>query len=107
FPCGGEVHCLGEVWSSALWSTRAQLGGTAADRLVLQSQLSLPFNATFQQGSRALLVADAALYAGAHTTFLRDLLTSRGLLDVEHLDDTPADAVPITIPARITGRLDS
>ena len=105
-PCSAEIHCLGEAWSGALWDIRGALGGPDTDRLVIQSHFSLPFNATFQDGSRALLAADQALYGGVHEVFLRNLLSSRGLLDLERLDDVPAEAVPIGVPARTAGQLD-
>ena len=106
-PCAGEIHCLGEVWSGALWDIRASLGGPDADRLVIQSQFSLTPSASFQDGSRALLLADRALYGGAHEAFLRSLLSDRGLVDLERLDDTPADAVGLSVPGSATGQLDA
>ncbi|MBA2256508.1 MAG: M36 family metallopeptidase [Thermoleophilaceae bacterium] len=85
-PCFGEVHCAGEAWSAALWDIRSQLGGAVADRLVIQSHFSLTATADFHEGSAALLGADGALNGGAHQAFLRNLLSSRGLLDLERLD---------------------
>ncbi len=104
FP-GPEIHCEGEVWSGALWTIRNAIGGTTADRLVIQSHFSLTATASFDQASRALLSADAALYAGSHSGTLKAVLGARGLLDVEHLDDTPSSATPLAVPGHADGRL--
>ena len=90
-----DEHCRGEVWSGALWAIRGALGGAVADRLVIQSHFSLTAAASFDQAARALLAADSALYAGAHRTLLKAVLGARGLVDVERLDDTTADASPL------------
>jgi len=100
-----DEHCRGEVWSGALWSIRGALGGTVADKLVIQSQFSLTPTASFDQAARALLAADSALYRGVHRTLLKTVLGARGLVDVERLDDTPADATPLALPGRAGGRL--
>ena len=99
-----DEHCRGEVWSGALWSIRGALGGTVADKLVIQSQFSLTPTASFDQAARALLAADSALYRGVHRTQLKTVLGARRLVDVERLDDTPADATPLGLPARVGGR---
>jgi hypothetical protein len=106
-PCGGEIHCLGQAWSGALWTIRGTLGEPAADKLIIQSQFSLTPNASFQDGSVALLAADQTLNGGANQTFLRNLLSSRGLVDLEHIDDTLAGAVPLAVPGQATGTIDS
>ncbi len=103
--CGGQIHCLGQAWSGALWSLRQAIGGVTMDRLIIQSHFSLTPTATFQDGSRALLAADAALELGAHVPLLKSVLGARGLLDVERLDDTPADAAPLAVPDSVTGQL--
>jgi len=79
--CDTESHCAGEVWSGALWRIRALIGGTTADRLVVQSHFALTSTADFVDGSIALIVADRALYGGVHEQVLRDVLNERGLLD--------------------------
>jgi hypothetical protein len=106
-PCGAEIHCLGEVWSSALWAIRGALGGPAADKLIIQSHFSLTRQATFDEGSRALLAADTSLYGGANQSLLRSVLSTRGLLDLVHADDAPGGATPLTVPAQFSGELDA
>jgi hypothetical protein len=103
---GEEPHCLGEVWSAALWAIRSVVGSAVADRLVLQSHFSLVPGATFAQAAHALLAADSALYSNAHRGTLRDLLAARGFVDGERLDDRPQDAIPIGFPGAASGRLD-
>ena len=100
-----DEHCRGEVWSGALWSIRGALGGAVADKLVIQSQFSLTPTASFDQAARALLAADSALYRGVHRTQLKTVLGARGLVDVERLDNTPADATSLGLPARVGGRV--
>ncbi|MGB2953447.1 MAG: M36 family metallopeptidase, partial [Gaiellaceae bacterium] len=106
-PCSGEIHCLGKAWSSALWTIRGALGGPGADKLIIQSQFSLTPNASFQDGCLALLAADEALNGGANQAFLRTLLSSRGLLDLAHADDTIPTALPLSVPGQVTGNVDA
>jgi Bacterial pre-peptidase C-terminal domain len=105
FPADDEVHCMGELWSSTLWSIRSALGGLTAERLVIQSHFSLTPGASFADASRALLAADAAIYGGVNRSLLRAELARRGLLDPEHFDDTPADATPLAVPGTAAGTL--
>lgn len=102
-PGGTEIHCVGEVWSGALWAIRGQIGGPVMDRLVIQSQFSLTPTASFQDGSQALIAADQALYGGAHAAQLVSVLTQRELLT----DDTPASAIPLALPGTASGQLAS
>jgi Fungalysin metallopeptidase (M36)/Thrombospondin type 3 repeat/Bacterial pre-peptidase C-terminal domain/Fungalysin/Thermolysin Propeptide Motif len=106
-PCNGEIHCLGEAYSNALWTLRARLGPAAADRLIFQSQFSLTGNASFADASLALLAADQALNSGANQGFLRDLLSSRGLVDLEHVDDSTNTIATIGVPGQAGGNIDS
>lgn len=105
--CDAEVHCAGEAWSGALWDIRAAIGGTVADRLVVQSHFSLTHQAGFHEGALALVAADHALYGGAHAGVVYDLLAARGLIDVDRFDDTPAGARPLSLPGQVTDRLDA
>src|SRR5262249_31105223 len=105
--CAADIHCVGQVWSGALWDIRQRLGGTDADRLAIQSNFSLVPTSGFQDASRALLAADRTLDSRANQAFLRTLLSSRGLLDLERLDDTPADAAGLNVPGEAVGHLDA
>jgi Fungalysin metallopeptidase (M36) len=80
-----DVHCVGEVWSAALWELRAALGddagGSIMDRVVLASHFMLPRDASFGQGARALIDADEAMFGGGdHCTEIREEMVDRELL---------------------------
>jgi Fungalysin metallopeptidase (M36) len=82
--CGGDPHCIGELWSGALWKLRAALGidllgRSIIDRDVLESHFMLTRTANFREGARALLAADQSLYGGANAAAITAELVSRGL----------------------------
>jgi Fungalysin metallopeptidase (M36) len=86
-PIGGtrDIHCVGEVWSGALWELRRMLGdeagGSVMDRVVLASHFMLPPDASFAQGARALIDADEAMFGGGdHCTQIRAEMLDRELL---------------------------
>jgi hypothetical protein len=65
--CAGEVHCRGEVWSSALWKLRLQLGTDSqgydvVDSLVFGSNFLLDWNDGERQAAEKLIVMDEHLY---------------------------------------------
>jgi Zn-dependent metalloprotease len=102
--CGGhEIHCVGQAWSNLLWTIRKQLGGTKADRLIVQSQFSYATESGFRDASLALLFADRQLNGGANLAFLQNLLTARGFLTVPELDDQPSGATPLAFPGSASG----
>lgn len=102
--CGGrEIHCMGQAWSNLLWTIRKQLGGTAADRLIVQSQFSYSADSGFRDAALALLFADQQLSAGANRAFLSNLLVTRGFLAPAQLDDQPSGAVPLRFPGEAGG----
>jgi fungalysin metallopeptidase (M36)/thrombospondin type 3 repeat protein len=105
--CNGEIHCYGQAWSGALWEIRGKVGGSTADRLVIQSNFSLAPSSGFEDGARALVAADQQLHGGNHRELLVSVLSSRGLLDRERLDDTPAGATRLAFPATFSGHLDA
>ena len=62
-----EVHCVGEIWASALSDLRQLLGDdgggdSVMDTDVLASHELLPPEAKFQDGAEALLKADDSIY---------------------------------------------
>jgi len=103
--CDTDVHCVGQVWASALWTIRGQIGGTQADRIVVQSHFALTPTASFADAARALLAADRQLYGGANRAALVAALAQRGIVDPERLDDTPGDAPPLAVPGTAAGTL--
>ena len=102
---GDEVHCVGQAWSNTLWTIRKQLGGAAADRLVIQSQFSYVSDSGFRDAALALLFADAQLTGPAHQASLKSLLLERGFVSEEQLDDEPGGAQTLTVPGHTSGRL--
>ncbi len=85
--CGGrEIHCIGEVWASALLDLRSTLGDDAEadsimDTVVLASHEVTPPDPTFQDASEALIAADDSEYAlDDHCVEIRDELVARGFL---------------------------
>ena len=82
--CGGarNIHCVGEVWASALLDLRTLLddegGDSVMDKVVLASHFLVPGNATFAEGAEALIEADENIYgAGDHCTEIRAEMVAR------------------------------
>lgn len=80
-----EIHCIGEVWGSALSTLREALGDQAdvsvMDNVVLASHFLLPPAPSFFDASEALIEADELEYGGAdHCTAIRAEMVSRELL---------------------------
>ncbi len=103
---GDEIHCVGQAWSNMLWTIRKTLGGTAADRLIVQSQFSYTTTSGFADAARALLFADRQLNGGANQAFLASLLVGRGFVTDQQLDDQPIGAHALAVPARASGHVD-
>ncbi len=86
FTDPNQIHCMGEVWSSALLDLRSALGNdigghSVVDRILLDSHFSTPNSATFEEGAEAVIVSDEAIYqAGDHCTELRAEFVARELL---------------------------
>src|SRR4051794_7561971 len=68
--CGSDVHCVGQVWSTALWNLRREFvrrnpgGGRRMDRLYLASQFLYTGTERFKTARTAAGCADGALYPG-------------------------------------------
>lgn len=74
-----EVHADGELWSSALWTIRAQLGGPRADKVILQHHFLLPPSASFNTASSALVTAANNLaYSATECAAIKTALQNRG-----------------------------
>jgi hypothetical protein len=105
--CGPtDIHCYGRAWSGALWQIRSLIGGSATDRMVIQSHFALPVNASFHDASVALLSADRQLHGGAHYGAARDVLVARGLLDPARLSWPPAPSPAAPSAARSSSDAD-
>jgi hypothetical protein len=86
-----NIHCVGQVWSSALLDLRIALGNegddSVMDTVVLISHQLAPPDPTFQEGSEALIAADESEYgAGDHCVAIRDELVARELLSGDPCD---------------------
>ena len=80
--CFQEIHCLGEIWSSALLDLRVELGNDPAglsvmDRVVLESNFMLSPGTSFKGAARALIAADQLLYGGAHVPSIEAEMVAR------------------------------
>ncbi len=78
--CGQDIHCVGQVWSSALWNLRKAIGGRKMDSIYLASQKMYTGNETFGNAAALLVNADAMLNGGAHKAAIcAEMETNRGL----------------------------
>jgi hypothetical protein len=93
--CGGDIHCVGQVWAAALWSIRRAFvakhrrGGARMDRVYLASQFLYTAGQGFRGAGRALLCADEDLNPkgapgdckGDGYPVIRRILRDRGILN--------------------------
>ena len=82
--CFDDPHCVGRVWSGALWDLRGVLGTdtegrSVVDRVVLESHFMLDSDSNLRDGARALVAADKLLYAGAHAAAIEAEMVQRGI----------------------------
>jgi hypothetical protein len=80
---GNDEHCLGTIWSSALWRLRGQLGTDARGRSVmdrdyLASQFMYTRKVNFKSAANHLERADQDLYGGAHYGLIHAEMVYRG-----------------------------
>jgi Fungalysin/Thermolysin Propeptide Motif len=79
-PCSFDIHYVGQVWSSALWRLRKQIGGQAMDRIYLASQFMYVAHEQFDQAAQHLLDADVDLTGGANQAVIcAEMEANRGL----------------------------
>jgi hypothetical protein len=65
-PRGLDVHCVGQVWASALWDLRGAIDGQTMDKIYLASQFMYDSETRFKNAVEALLAADDLLTGGAN-----------------------------------------
>ena len=75
-----DVHDDGEIWSACLWELRRQLGRRVNDRLVLAHHFLMKKDASFEDGAKALLLADENLNEGRNKSEIRGVFVRRGIL---------------------------
>jgi len=93
--CGSDVHCVGQVWSTALWNLRRKFvqrdprtGGAHMDQIYLASQSLYTGTERFSGAANALLCADEDLHPrgaagdckGADYSLIHQEMRSRGIL---------------------------
>jgi hypothetical protein len=93
--CGSDIHCVGQVWSTALWNLRREFvrrnpggGGRQMDRLYLASQFLYTGTERFKGAANALQCTDEDLYPrgapgdcrGADYSMIREEMRDRGIL---------------------------
>jgi hypothetical protein len=72
------IHCVGQIWSSALWDLRDRIGSRAFDRILLSSQFLYTTNEQFDEAVEALIAADQAATGGAnHDQICAEMETQR------------------------------
>jgi hypothetical protein len=96
FWCKAEVHCVGQVWSSALWDIRealvarvGRIGGPRLDQIYLAAQFMYTGTEKFKDAARALLCADEDLHPkgaaadchGEDYAVIHREMRARGILD--------------------------
>jgi len=93
--CGTDVHCVGQVWSTALWNIRKEFvqrnpagGGARMDQLYLASQFLYTASERFPSAANALMCADEDLHPrgapgdcrGEDYSIIRQEMRARGIL---------------------------
>jgi hypothetical protein len=80
--CQKQIHCVGQIWSSALFDLREQLGvdsngQSVMDRVVLEANFLLARKSGYRDGARGLLAADQLLYGGANSAAIEAEMVAR------------------------------
>jgi Zn-dependent metalloprotease len=76
---GCEVHNDGEVWASALWDLRTQLGRTITDRIVLNGMKFTPTRPSMLNARDGILQADQNLNGGANNCAIWTVFARHGM----------------------------
>jgi Zn-dependent metalloprotease len=76
---GCEVHNDGEVWASALWDLRTQLGKTITDRIVLNGMKFTPTRPSMLNARDGILQADQNLNGGANNCAIWTVFARHGM----------------------------
>ncbi|HJR07107.1 MAG TPA: M36 family metallopeptidase [Pyrinomonadaceae bacterium] len=76
---GCEVHNDGEVWASALWDLRTQLGATITDRIVLNGMKFTPSRPSMLNARDGIIQADQNLNGGANRCAIWTVFARHGM----------------------------
>lgn len=91
-----EVHADSEIFSSALWEIRQELGATDADRVILTAVLSLNNTSDFQVAADATIDAALDLVGPEAETTVMAAFEARGILGCKRV--LPAARVGVRGP---------
>ena len=75
----GEVHADGEIWSSALWDIRGELGPTMADTAILDGQFGFD-GGTMPALARDIVGAAEGLYGSSVADEVEAVFAAHGIL---------------------------
>jgi Zn-dependent metalloprotease len=73
----GEVHRDGEIWSRALWDIRSALGGTVADRIIVNAQFGFAPDTSFSDAALTTIATAQAMYGSAAANTVRAAFAAR------------------------------
>ncbi|MCD8528530.1 MAG: M36 family metallopeptidase [Chitinophagales bacterium] len=75
-----NIYYNGEIWSSVLVDLRNELGAIIADKLAIQVMYYNISNTTIPMAAMNLFEADTALFGGAYTCQIFDVLQAKGFV---------------------------
>lgn len=98
-----EVHADSEIFSSALWEIRQELGHVDADAAILAAVLTLTNTSDFDAAATATIDAVTELYGDAPGAIALAAFTDRGLIGCERVlpfDRLGERGLPLTLEAK-------
>ena len=103
FDLTAEVHADAEIFSSALWQIRQDLGPTDADAAILAAVLTLTNTSDFDVAAAATIEAVTELYGDAAGDKALAAFTDRGLIGCERvipIERLGQRGLPLTLEAK-------
>ena len=74
-----QVHADGEIWAQTLWDLRDAVGSPVSRSLVTRAMELAPANPSFLDMRNAILLADTAVFDGAHRATIWSVFAKRGM----------------------------
>jgi hypothetical protein len=74
-----EVHADGEIWGETLWDLKRQVGYDTALSLVTRAMELSPYDPSMLDERNAILMADTAVFGGAHHAVIWKTFADRGM----------------------------
>jgi hypothetical protein len=103
FDLTAEVHADSEIFSSALWEIRSELGRVDADAAILSGVLTLTNTSDFDAAASATIEAVTELYGDAAGAKALAAFTDRGLIGCERIlpvERLGVRGLPLTLEAK-------